>query len=96
MTQAELGAAIGCVGQTVSKFEKESRQLDPMTICALCDLFGCTADYLLCRSETPMPEISDADARVLAAYHAADPRDRSYIDHLLRLDLQDAGENAVS
>ena len=38
MSQAKLGERIGCVGQTVSKFEKETRQLDPPTICALCDI----------------------------------------------------------
>ena len=68
-------------------YETETRQLDPPTIFALCDLFGCTADYLLGRSDTPLPAISDADARLIAAYHAADPRDREFVDHLLTLDL---------
>lgn len=92
MSQAQLGAALGCVGQTISKLETEARQLDPATIHALCDLFGCTADYLLGRSDTQLPVITDADARLLAAYGAADPRDREFVDHLLRLDLQDAGK----
>ena len=46
MSQAQLGRAIGCVGQTISKMETETRQLDPATIHALCDLFDCSADYL--------------------------------------------------
>ena len=94
-TQTQLGKKIGVVKTTISGYELESRQLDPATICALCDLFGCTADYLLCRSSTPLPVLSDADARLLAAYHAADPHDRAFIDRLLRLDLPEEKEPAV-
>ena len=92
MSQADLGAVLGCTGQSVSRFEREEHQLDPSLICDLCDLFGCTADYLLGRSDTRLPVVTDDDARLLAAYHAADPRDREFVDHILRLDLQDAGK----
>lgn len=83
ISQAELGEVLGCVGQTISKFERETRQLDPATICAICDYFGCTADYLLGRSASPLPVITDADARVLAAYHAAPDNVKEAIDVLL-------------
>lgn len=84
LSQAQLGSVLGCVGQTVSKLETESRQLDPITIHALCDFFGCTADYLLGRSEVLSPAVSDADAQLLAAYHAAPDHVRAAIDTLLR------------
>lgn len=83
MSQAQLGEAIGCVGQTISKFEREERQLDPATICVLCDLFGCTADYLLGRSASPLPAISPEDADVLEAYHALPRAIRDAVDGLL-------------
>ena len=83
ISQAELGEVLGCVGQTISKFERETRQLDPATVSAICDYFGCTADYLLGRSASPLPVITDADARVLAAYHAASLRDRALVDQIL-------------
>ena len=86
-TQTQLGARVGMAKTTISGYEKGDHQVDPEMICKLCDLFGCTADYLLGRSDTPLPAISDADARLIAAYHAADPRDREFVDHLLRLDL---------
>lgn len=74
MSQAQLGVALGCVGQTVSKLETETRQLDPAMIHALCDLFSCSADYLLCRSDhRKPPELSGEDTDLLRAYHAADP-----------------------
>ena len=90
MSQAQLGAKIGCVGQTISKFENETRQLDPPTICALCDIFGCTADYLLGRSDSRFPTMTAKQARLLDAYDAADERDRAYIDHLLWLDVPES------
>ena len=95
MSQAQLGAALGCVGQTISKLETEARQLDPSTIHALCDYFGCTADYLLGRSSSPRPAVTEEDVRLIEAYRDADPRDRAYIDHLLRLDLPDTATPAV-
>ena len=94
-TQAELGHELGCVGQTVSKLENETRQLDPAMINALCDLFGCTADYLLGRSQSPQPILSDRQLRLLAAYDDADPRDREFIDHLLRIGLPVEKKKAV-
>lgn len=87
MSQKQLGDRIGCHSATVSKFELEQRQLDPATICALCDIFGCTADFLLGRSLSPLPAVNDAQARLLAAYDAADPTVRESIDHLLKLDV---------
>lgn len=75
---------------TVSRYELEKRQLDPATICALCDLFGCTADYLLGRSDAPLPAVSDADARILDAYHAASVRDRGLIDQILAAYMPDS------
>ena len=95
-TQAQLGKRIGAAKSTVSGYENGDRQLTPALINALCDLFGCTADYLLGRSSTPWPVVSEADAQLLEAFRAADPRDQEYIRHLLRLDLpRDAGK-AVS
>lgn len=91
-TQAQLGNKIGMVKSTVSGYESESHYLDVPTIHTLCDLFGCTADYLLCRSETPLPVISDDDARILAAYHAASLRDRALVDQILAATMPAAGE----
>ena len=82
-TQLQLGKRIGAAKSTVSGYESEDRQLTPALIHQLCDLFGCSADYLLGRSSSPLPVITDADARVLAAYHAASLRDRALVDQIL-------------
>ena len=92
MSQAELGKVLGCTSATVSKYELEQRQLDPGTINTLCDLFGCTADYLLCRSEMATPQLTDAEWQLLAAYRAANVRDRGLVDQILAAYIQTAGE----
>ena len=83
LSQGQLGEKIGCHAATVSKYELEQRQLDPATICVLCDLFGCAADYLLGRSTSPQPVISPEDAAVLDAYHALPLEIRKAVDGLL-------------
>lgn len=59
----------------ISKYEKEDRALSAELICKLCDVFGCTADYLLCRSDTPTPAptISAEDAHLIRLFHAVKP-----------------------
>lgn len=82
-TQAQLGKRIGVAKTTITGYEREDRQPTPATICALCDLFGCTADYLLGRSASPLPVISPEDAAVLDAYHALPLAIRQAVDGLL-------------
>ena len=85
--QADLAEKLHIKKNTVSRYETESLGLDAATIVALCDLFECTADYLLGRTQTPQPVITEKQLRLLEAYASADPRDREFIDHLLRLDV---------
>lgn len=82
-TQTQLGKRIGVAKTTITGYEREDRQPTPATICALCDLFGCTADYLLGRSASPLPVISPEDAAVLQAYHALPLEIRKAVDGLL-------------
>lgn len=82
-TQTQLGKRIGVAKTTITGYEREDRQPTPATICALCDLFGCTADYLLGRSSSPQPVISPEDAAVVEAYHALPLEIRKAVDGLL-------------
>lgn len=82
-TQAQLGKRIGVAKTTITGYEREDRQPTPATICALCDLFGCTSDYLLGRTSSPQPVISPEDAAVLEAYHALPLEIRKAVDGLL-------------
>lgn len=82
--QEDLAMKLNTKQQTVARYETGERGIDAETICQLCDIFRCTADYLLCRSDNPHPVISDGDAAVLRAYHAASLRDRGLIDQILQ------------
>ena len=83
MTQRQVAAVINVRNTAVSQYERGDRQLDPDKILALCDLFGCTSDYLLGRSSSPQPVISPEDAAVLEAYHALPLEIRKAVDGLL-------------
>lgn len=82
-TQAQLGKKIGAARNTVSGYETEDRQLTPALICALCDIFGCTADYLLCRSDVPWPTVTPEQAAFLRAYDQLPPPIRRAVDDLI-------------
>lgn len=81
--QEDLADLMHTKYQTVGRYERGDRGIDADTICQLCDIFGCTADYLLCRSSSPAPVIAEEDAAVLDAYHAAPHEIRAIVDTAL-------------
>ena len=81
--QADLAEKLHIKKNTVSRYETESLGLDTATIHALCDLFGCTADYLLGRSESLRLEVSSEDQQLLRAYHSLPLVIRQAVDGLL-------------
>ena len=81
--QEDLADLMHTKYQTVGRYERGDRGIDAETICQLCDIFGCTADYLLCRSSSPAPVIAEEDAAVLDAYHAAPREIRAIVDTAL-------------
>lgn len=82
-TQSQLGQKMNTAKSVISRYETERLGLDAGLICDLCDLFGCTSDYLLGRSSTPKPSITDADAELLQIYHALPLEIRRAVDGLL-------------
>ena len=83
MKQEDLAERLSVRRQTVSRYEIGQNDLDTETIRRLCEIFGVTADYLLGFSSVPTPVISEEDAELLAAYHAADTKDRKLVDEIL-------------
>ena len=83
MEQKDLAQRLSCSQVSVSRYESGGRGLDVPTICTLCDIFGVTADYLLCRSDSRLPVVTESDAALLRAYHAASLRDRTLVDQIL-------------
>lgn len=85
MYQDELGTLLNVGKGAISRYELGKRQLDPPTICALCDFFGCTADYLLGRSNNRLSAFSDDEAALIVAFREAEPNIQKSI--LLQLNL---------
>ena len=81
--QIDLAERLNTAKSVISRYETESLGLDGDLICALCDLFGCTADYLLGRSVSPEPVISASDAELLRTYRALPLEIRRAVDGLM-------------
>lgn len=71
MKQIALAALFGSSQQNVSRYVRGERDLSTENIRRLCEIFGCTADYLLCMSDQRTAQISDFDAALLSAFYAA-------------------------
>ena len=83
MYQEELGARLNVGKGAISRYELGKRQLDPPTICALCDIFGCTADYLLGRSDVRRTSVTTEQDAILRAYDSLPIEIRKAVDSLL-------------
>lgn len=81
--QADLAARLQLRQQAISKYETGVLDLDTATIRRLCEIFGVTADYLLGLSAQRSHQVTDADAALVSAYHAAPESVRAGIDALL-------------
>ena len=94
LKQTDLAALIPTSRQSIGKWENDDVDLSTPTIAKLCEIFGCTADYLLGLSARREPEVSDADAALLDAYHAADEHTRQLVDLALQPYFEQEGSSA--
>ena len=77
--QEDLAAIMHTRYQTVGRYERGDRSIDAETICQLCDIFGVTADYLLCRSQTPTTDLTPEEEDLLVAWRKAPDEIRAII-----------------
>lgn len=96
MKQSDLGALMNCSPQSISNYELGLRDLDSSSICKLCEIFGCTADYLLGRSSLPTAELSEEESRLLQAYRRGDDRARDMVRLALEPFVQEAGSSETA
>lgn len=94
MKQTELASLLACARTAVSKYELGQLDVSSTTICRLCDIFGCTADYLLGRSDRPDPELTPEEEHLLAAWASAPDEIRAIIDAALAPYKKDASASA--
>lgn len=93
--QEDLAERLHSKKNTVSRYETGERSIDAETICALCDVFGCTADYLLCRSDTAAPALSAEEEDLLLCWRSADGHTRDVIALLLAPFRQEAAAGSI-
>ena len=82
--QDDLAERMHTKKNTISRYETGERNIDADTINALCDIFGCTADYLLGRSLLPTSDLTEEEAALLLAWRSAEPHIQDGIRALLR------------
>ena len=82
--QKELAAELDLPQQTMSNYVTGKRQADYETLVEICDVLGITMDYLFGRSSSPTAAVSDQDAALLQAYHAAPEAIRRIVDTALQ------------
>lgn len=49
----------------------------------MCTVLECTSDYLMCRSNSREPAVSEEDSAILKAYHASEGKNRVILDIIL-------------
>lgn len=96
LRQQDLAAALNVAPITVSRYETGDRDIDSETICRLCEIFGCTADYLLGRSSLPSPDLSEEETRLLLAWRRGDDRARDMVRLALDPFVQEAGSSETA
>ena len=77
--QSDLANKLNTTAVSIGRYETEQRQLDPETILKLCEIFGCSADYLLGRPVLPSPELSEEELELVLAFRRADDRSREMV-----------------
>ena len=82
--QSDLAKILNTNAQTVSRYERGDRGIDLETLITLCEIFDCSADYLLGRSDLPSAQLSEEEQALLLAYRRADAR----ATEMVRLALQ--------
>ena len=83
--QSDLAARLHTGKNTISRYETGERAPDVETILALCDIFGCTADYLLGRCELRSFDLADDEAALLTGYRTLSDPGKEYVRHSLAL-----------
>jgi transcriptional regulator with XRE-family HTH domain len=73
-TQGRLGKELNCTAMTISRYESEKHEIGSDMICKLCDIFDCTADYLLGRSATGGLQLTPEEENLILALRRADTR----------------------
>lgn len=95
MKQTDLAARLSCSPTAISYYETGEREIGSATICRLCEIFGCTADYLLGLSAVQSAELTPEEESLLQAWRCCDDRARDMVTLALAPFKEDASSAAA-
>ena len=95
LTQTDLAQQLNISRTAVSKYELGQLDMGTSTICTLCDIFGCSADYLLGRAILPSSDLTPDEEDLLLAWRAADDHDRAIVSLALARYKKESSSSAV-
>lgn len=96
LKQSDLAKMLNCAPTAISKYELGQLDLGSATICKLCEIFDCTSDYLLCRSERQTPGLTQDEETLLLAYAAAPKEIQDIVDNALSRYKKEDGSETVT
>ena len=85
MKQSELASLLNCAPTAVSKWELEENGMDSRLIVRLCEIFDCSADYLLCRSDIKKEKPAGHPDELTLDVSDLTPENRQRVEDYLRL-----------
>lgn len=102
LTQKDAAEMLNVKLSTYKKWEQGQGKLNGEILCMLADAYGCSVDYLLCRTKSPRfvevrtgPSLSAEESRMLSVYRAADERGKGNIDNAVEFEARQMDESAL-
>ena len=83
MQQEDLARLLSVTRVSISRYETGAHDIDSETILRLCEIFDCSADYLLGRSPLPSPELTPEEEDLLLSWRRATPEIRAIVETAL-------------
>ena len=96
MQQEDLARLLSVTRVSISRYETGAHDIGSETILRLCEIFDCSADYLLGRSPLPSPELTPEEEELLLSWRRATPEIRAIIDAALAPYREEASPGIVS
>ena len=84
-TQKDAAKQFGTSLSTYKKWEQGIGMLNGDVLCRMADFYGCSTDYLLCRTDVPdfeevrcpIPDLSDDERQLIDAYRSSNAQGRA-------------------
>ena len=84
-TQQDLAERLNTTRQSVARYESGDRNIEIPIILKLCEIFECSADYLLGRSDLQDPQLTADEADLIQSYRKLSEAGREFIRHSVAL-----------